>query len=355
MKSHCFGLAVGHDGFETFGCSGFFSLVEQIWTDNSVRADERAAVALNALVGVPDGHLHGNAALLVGGQAHFQGAVDVIGESAHRQVVALLRIDRLEQVAHHGRTVVHRIGFHLFSRCPRSRNLNLANAGGTFVDGGHVLVHNFLAFSKIGLAGGGFHSLERHVSLDNARAGEEGGLKHRVGVASQTDIHCNVGGVNHAEAYLVECQRPFRVSRKPRFKFGVGFGAVQKERAARLHFRHNIVFANVTLIVAGHKIGALHVVRTLDGVFAEAQVRFGHAERLFGVILKVSLTVESGALAHNVDGVLVGAHCSVAAQAPELATEGVAARIVERQRWQRQVRNVVGDADGEAVFRFIFR
>ena len=65
-------------------------------------------------------------------------------------------------------------------------------------------------------------------------------------------------------------------------------------------------------------------------MIAEAQVADGHAAGLLGVVLEVRLNVLVGVVADDLDGVLVGAHGAVAAQAPELALDGAGAAVLGR-------------------------
>ena len=88
----------------------------------------------------------------------------------------------------------------------------------------------------------------------------------------------------------------------------------------------------------------------------EAQVRDGHRTGLFRVVDEIALAVELGFLAHDLDGVLVGAHRAVRAQAVEHAAHhalaGIGAEI--RVPLQAGVGEVVDDADGEMILRLVF-
>ena len=96
----------------------------------------------------------------------------------------------------------------------------------------------------------------------------------------------------------------------------------------------------------------LMVVRALDGLVAEAQVADGDAAGLLGVILEVGLDILVGVVADDLDGVLVRADGAVAAEAPEHAAHGALRRGVGRVGLtQRELRDVVHDADGEAGLR----
>ena len=85
---------------------------------------------------------------------------------------------------------------------------------------------------------------------------------------------------------------------------------------------------DVAGVVAGDEVGLVDVVGALDGLVAEAQVADGHAAGLLGVILEVGLNVLVGMIADDLDGVLVRADGTVAAETPELALDGAFRRGV---------------------------
>ena len=73
-----------------------------------------------------------------------------------------------------------------------------------------------------------------------------------------------------------------------------------------------------------------------------------NAACLLGVILEVSLYILVCVVSDDLDGVLVGSDCSVAAETPELALDR-SRRSCDRCRllFEREVRNVIYDADSE--------
>ena len=71
--------------------------------------------------------------------------------------------------------------------------------------------------------------------------------------------------------------------------------------------------------MAGDEVSLRNIVRRLDGVVAETQVRDGDAAGLLGVILEVCLDILIGVVTDDLDGVLVRADSTVAAETPELA------------------------------------
>ena len=108
--------------------------------------------------------------------------------------------------------------------------------------------------------------------------------------------------------------------------------------------------------MAGHEIRLIDVVRGADGLVAEAQVADGDAARLFRIVLEVRLDILVGVVADNLGAVLVGAHGAVAAKAPELALlRALRSRVGRGLLLQREIGDVVRDADGEARLRGVLR
>ena len=102
--------------------------------------------------------------------------------------------------------------------------------------------------------------------------------------------------------------------------------------------------------MAGDEVGVVDLVGGLDGPFAKAQVGNGEAAGLLGVVGEVGLHVHIGVIADDLDGVLVGAHGAVRAQAVELAGDGALGRgVVLLAQFQRAVGHIVHDAHGEVV------
>ena len=329
---------------EPFGRVLRFVLVKQVGADGGVGAHEGAAVALDARFGVPRRRLHGDAALLVGGQAHVDDAVLVAGEGADGQAVALLRVDGAQDVLDHRRGLVER------GVRPAGGHSDFHALLRALVDGRHVLGHHGVALARIGLAGRVLHVVERLLNGHQARDLEERRLQHGVDVAAQAHALRHLHRVHGEQADAVLRDVALHLAGQVGVKLFGRPAGVEQEGAAGLHFLHHVVLEHVALVVAGHEVRALHVVGAADGLLRKAQVGLGHAEGLLGVVLEVCLRVHVGAIAQDADGVVVRAHGAVAAQAPELAAVGVAVlEVFERAHGKRQVRHVVVDADGEAA------
>ena len=101
--------------------------------------------------------------------------------------------------------------------------------------------------------------------------------------------------------------------------------------------------------MAGYEIGRGHQIGAADGRVAKAQVALGQAAGLHRVVGEVCLRVFIGHKADGGDGVLVGAHGAVAAQAPDLAGNLTGMMELHIFIVQRGMGHVVVDADGKAV------
>src|SRR5476651_1616879 len=109
-------------------------------------------------------------------------------------------------------------------------------------------------------------------------------------------------------------------------------------------------------LVAGHEAGAGDQVGRVDGLRAEAQVRYRLRARLVRVVDEIGLGVATGVLAEDLGAVLVGAHGAVGAEAVEHGADLVAGIEYEIAILaQAAAADVVVDADTEVVLRMFLR
>ena len=348
------GLAGGGNRAERSGRCGGLLGGQQIRTHHGVRTGERASVALDALGGIPDGHVDRDVAFLVGGQAHVDHAVLVALERAHGQVVALLGVDRLEQVRNDGGEAEARGGRGIGGVQPGFRHGRFHEALHALVDGGEVAVHHVVALCEIRLLRGGLHEPDGVVHGDDVREAEERGLQDHVDVAAEAEAFRDGDGVDEVELRVTFCERALHVCRELFVELGGRPRAVQQQRAVRLELARDVVLGNVRGVVTADKVGGLHVIGGTDRAVAEPEMRLGHAERLLRVVLEIRLGVLRGVGVDDVDRVLVRADRAVGAEAPELAADDVLVVGIEgRFNRERTVRHVVHDADRETVHRLL--
>ena len=90
----------------------------------------------------------------------------------------------------------------------------------------------------------------------------------------------------------------------------------------------------------------------MNRLLAETQVRGGHRSRLLRVINEVALHIQFGLFADDLDGVLVGAHRPIRAQAEEHGAYRIHGFSRERRVIvEAGMGDIVDDADSEVVLR----
>ncbi len=278
-------------GAERSGRGGGLRPGQQVRAHHGVRTGERAFVALDALGGIPDWHVDRDVAFLVGGQAHVDHAVLVALKRAHGQVVALLGVDRLEQVRDDGGESGARGGRGIGGVPPGFRHGRFHEALHALVDGGEVAVDHVVALGEIGLLRGGLHESDGVLHGDDVREAEEGGLQDHVDVAAEAEALRDGDGVDEVELRMAFGERALHVRRELFVELGGRPRAVQQQRAVRLELARDVVFGDVGGIVAADEVGGLHVVGGPDRAVAEPEMRLGHAERLLRVVLEIRLGV----------------------------------------------------------------
>ena len=250
--------------------AGRFLGRERERADGGVRAHEGALVALDARRGVPRGHAHGHAALLVGGRALLELAVGVLDERGHRQAVAVHAADRLHDLAH----LLHQLGapakLRRLARVhgvrPRGRHLHLPERRGARVDGAVVHVHHVLSLLQVGLRGRLLHVADGVFLRHDVRQREERRLQDGVRALAHADLAGEVDGVDGVELDAVFRDVALRLGVQVVLKLLGRPLAVDQVRAARLHVvDHAEALGHVGGVVAGHEVGLVHIVGALMG------------------------------------------------------------------------------------------
>ena len=328
-------------------------------TDNRMGTHIGTLVALDAVVHNPLGDIHSHAALLVSSGALGRGAVGVVLEGGDRQVLAVEGVHG----EHHVVDVVHQLGTVagsnlllrvVHSVLPGGGHVHLDVAGSAAVDGVVVHLDNGVALTAVRLGGGVLHILDGILFGDDLGNGEEGGLEHGVGAGAQAQLLADLKGVDGVEVDVIVSNELLHLAGQALVQLLGVPRAVQQEAAALFQILDHVVGLQVSGVGAGHEVRLGDVIGGLDGGVAKAQVGNGQAAGLLGVIVKVALGVHVGVVADDLDGVLVGAHGAVGAQAPEL-TRGGAGRsgIGILGGVQRQMGHIVHNADGEALLGLV--
>ena len=317
-------------------------------------ADIGALVALDAVPDLPLGHVHGDAALLVGGRAVVPRAVLAAVEGRHGQLIALEGVDRIDDRAHERRTrsvgaVCVGARLHL-DRGPLGRHLHLLHGVAAGIHGRIVHVHDVLALLAVGLEDGVLHLLHGLLERNDVRDLEECRLHDRVGARAQAELGGDLRGVDDVEVDLVLREEDLHVVGQRSARGGCVVHRVEQERTAGLQALQHVVLVHVRGHVARHEVGRGHQIGRRDGQVAEAQVRRGVAARLLRVVGEIGLAVLVGRAADDLDRVLVGTHRAVGAQAEEEGLER--AGLGERNllaHGQRTEGHVVRDTHRELV------
>ena len=329
--------------------SGFVRRYEE-GTDSRMRADERAHVAADAVLGNPHGHVGCDAAALVFGRLDRADAVGIVHKRGNRNRVTRLVVDGdLDFADVLGERRIDDGGL-ILQRGPGSGNIDFHNSVKAGVDRGAVHVDNLVAFGGIRLDDGLLHVIHRFINRQNAGELEESRLEHGIGAVAEADLRCDVGSIDGVEVDLLLGKDPLGAVGQMFFETGHIPVGIQEEGAAFLDFGDDVKVLHVALLVAGNEVSHRDIVGGMDGLVAEAQVALGHAAGLLGVILKVGLGILVGIVADDFDGVLVCADGSVRAETPELAgDDALAGRDNVLAHGEGGVRDIVINADREVV------
>ncbi len=163
--------------------------------------------------------------------------------------------------------------------------------------------------------------------------------------------------VNHVEFQFLFHQRLLHLARQVIPHHFRPVQAVQQEHAARARVLEHVKTLQEGEIVAGHKVGVAFAdeIRGANGLGAKAQMRNRHRAGFLGIVHKVALAKVAALFADDLDGVLVGAHRAVRAQAKEHAAHRLIPFDGEgRVIAQAGVADVVVNAHGEMVLGFGF-
>ena len=305
-------------------------LIQQERPDHRMGAYIGALVALQALRSVPHRDLRGDAALFKHGVAHLEGTALVTHESADRQIIAPLCRNGHDDVAHLFRQLFQIVLF-LHGILPCRRHLHQNGTVDTGVHGGQIHGHHLFTLAGKGLLRRLLHVSHRVLHRDHLCQLEERRLQDHAGLVAQTQLLRDLVGVHDVETDLIFRQIALHLCRQHLIQLLHRPLRVQQEGAALLQLVDHVIFSQIRLIMASNKISALHQIRGADGRFAEPQMGFCDTKGLLCVVLKIRLRIHVRMVAHDLGGVLVGAHRAVAAQTPELAGDGVGRLRLQRR------------------------
>ena len=329
-------------------------------TDGGVGADIGALVALDALGAVPGGDGDGYAALFISGGAQLELAVHMVHKGGNGQAVAVHLAHGLQDLLHH----LHKLGLALQGLVlglihgigPVGGNIDLLKGGGAQVDGLVVHIHHVLALLQVRGLGLLLHVADGVLLRHDLGQGEEGGLENGVVALAHADLDGQINGVDGVELDVILGDVALGIGLQVMVQLVHIPLAVDHEHAAGLHIvDHLKALGDIAGVVAGHEVGLVDIIRRTDGLITEAQMADGDTAGLLRVVLEVGLYILVGMVADDLDGVLVGAHGTVAAQTPELALDGAGSCGVGAVLilGQGEIGHIVHDADGELTLHLV--
>ena len=287
--------------------------------------------------------------------AERERAIGHIRKGLDRELVALLTVHRLLNLLDEGR-FLRLLCRSVLGIGPVCRYLDLMQRFDALIHGAVVHVDDLLALAAIGRDDSFLQVLHRIVDGDNARELEECGLHDHIEAAAETEILRDLHGVDRVELDIILRDVALHGCRQALAELRIAPDRIQQERAALLQAGQQVVVIDVGLLRAADEVRLVDEVRARDRRLAEAQMAHRDTAGLLGVIGEVSLRVHRGLVANDLDRALVGADRTIGAHAPELAGRRALSREVNVRvrRREARVREVIDDADGEAVLRGIF-
>ena len=246
-----------------------FGLVRKLFrrgkrgTDRRVRADEGAAVALDAVVHDPFGHVHRDAALLELGRA---GGDDAVGrERADGQLVAFLRGDGRDEglvvlVVGDGQRIRTRSGGR-----PAFGIVDLFEVGDGVVDAVAVHLDDRVALSAVRLLDGFLHVLLGVRIGDDVCEFEECRLHDGVHALGRAEFGDDVKTVEGVELDVLLRDLVLHLCGELLVHLVGGPYAVEQEGAAVLEVGEHVVTEHIGLVVARHEVRLVDEVGRADG------------------------------------------------------------------------------------------
>ena len=261
--------------------------------DGGVGAHHHATTAVDAQVGLPHGQLEGQAALLVAGGAHREGAVD--GERADREQVALAGQHRRGHPGHElGHVLGHR-GAAVAGGGHVRRHRHLVQGADGEVDRGVVAGGHVGTPPAVGLGEAGLQLGEGAVERQHAGEGEERREHHRVDPSGQSGLAGRRGGRRSpraaaARSTISVCTSAGRWSHTSSGAHGALISTVAPGSATSSTSRRS----SRSVWWQATKPAWLDQVGGADGTVGDPQVRHGDRAGLLGVVDEVALHVAVG-------------------------------------------------------------
>ena len=237
-----------------------------------MRTNKGAPVALVAYFCFPVRHVYCQPALFVGGNTHLDLTVFHGSKYTGRQIIALLSVDRIDDLADHPRSgFIFQLIFHI-DICPFRRDLDLDEAFNAGFNSLYVLLYNSVALGSVFILDCPLHLCHSLFHRNDFHDGEERRLKNGILVVSKAKFFCDLSRVYDIEIDISLCQQFLVRWPKLLVRFLRSPRTVDKQCAARLDLFDDPVIIQEVMVVTGYEISILDIVRASDRAFAEAQV-----------------------------------------------------------------------------------
>ena len=226
----------------------------------------------------------------------------------------------------------------------------------TCIDGTVVHINDVLALLAIGSNYGILQVLNSSINRNNVSQLEECGLHYHVEAAAEAQLLGNLDSVYSVELDVVLGDVTLHGSRQMLVQLCIAPDGVQQEGAALLQACQQVILVNIGLLGAGNEVCIVNQIWRSNRSLAKSQMGHGDTAGLLGVISEISLSIELGLVADDLDSGLVGTNSTVGTQAPELAGSSAGRSQVNILRIQGQgsAVQVIINTDGEAVGRNVF-
>ncbi|GAD06888.1 hypothetical protein PORCAN_496 [Porphyromonas crevioricanis JCM 13913] len=191
---------------DSFDCryAGLLSLfvIEQEWTNRSVRANVSTLVTLDTVVTVPHWNERSYSSFFRGCRTAVPSTVFTTTESRYGELISCLSIDYTYYIVH--KVSVMLVTYFEFIRKvdPFGINFDLHHFC-TAIYSCIVFIDHFFSLTSITLDDEFLHLFYSQVIWDYSGDFKEGRLQNSVGTIAQTDFHGDFCCINDEEAYLM--------------------------------------------------------------------------------------------------------------------------------------------------------
>ena len=178
--------------------------------NNRMRANIRAEVTLNAVVGVPLRNINRNTALFISSTALRYGTICIILKVSNCQLAAAERIYGVKNIlyiANQLRAVTLNFLLVVCVRCilPALRHFHFVEAIHTAVNRSMVHSNNLVTLLAVRLGCSSLHEFNSLLNWNNVRDFKERSLQNGVNAAAEAKLFTNLNTVNGVEVNIILC------------------------------------------------------------------------------------------------------------------------------------------------------